>query len=170
MDNAVRDLLRIEECMKTVMAAVDNGEGSLGIRDTGTSNMIKEAVLDEAFWQQARAIQALVRPLMFFPSWCQGCDCHETDLKIGKTIESQFKGCRARGDAKRVDSLLSELNKVRGSLQAEQFGREATTSLKEALTEVMGNWLKMRWVSDLPYLIWQDRRVQLACVSLYKVL
>ncbi|MCP4826289.1 MAG: hypothetical protein GY892_19570 [Shimia sp.] len=153
------------------MAAVANGEASLGIRDTGAIDTIKEAVLDEGFWQQARAIQALVEPLMLFSSWCHGCDCHEPDLKSGNTIACPFKGCRARGVAKRVDTVLEELNKVRDSLQAEQFGEDTTTSLNEALTEVIGNFrLKMRWVNHLPYLIWQDRRVQLACVSLYKVL
>ncbi len=92
-------------------------------------------------------------------------------LKTGKAIECPFKGCRARGVAKRVDSVLEELKKVRDSLQPEQFGDNTTTPFNEALTEVIGNfWLKMRWVNDLPYLIWQDRRVQLACVSLYKVL
>ena len=172
LDNAVRDLLRVEASMKMVMAAVANGEASLGIRDTGAIDTIKEAVLDEGFWQQARAIQALVQPLMKFSSWCHGCDCHEPDLKTGKTIECPFKGCRARGVAKRVDSVRVELDMLRSSLQAGQFGEHTTTtSLNEALTEVMGNlWIKMRWVNELPYLIWQDRRVQLACVSLYKVL
>ena len=136
-----------------------------------SESLRKEAALDEDFWQQARAIRALVQPLILFSSWCQGCDCHEPGLKTGKTIQCPFKGCRARGVAKRVDSAFDELYVIRSSLQAGQFGEDTALSLNGALTEVIANFrLKMRWVSDLPYLIWQDRRVQLACVSLYKVL
>lgn len=157
LGNALDDLFHLEACLKLVMVAVDTGNASLGIRDTATTASIKTSVLDDEFWQQARAIQVLVKPLVLFSSWCQGCDCHEPELmEHGSLTRCPLKGCRARSIAKQVDTVLKQLIGLRESLKPDQFGQAATLCLTQALTSVIGGFqLKMRWVHQLPYLIWQ---------------
>ena len=58
LGTAVDDLFHLETCMKLVMQAVDDGDASLGIRDSGKTLSIKQAVLDKDFWHQARAIKS----------------------------------------------------------------------------------------------------------------
>ena len=33
------------------------------------------------FWDQARALQAILRHVMSFSSWVSGCDCHDQHLQ-----------------------------------------------------------------------------------------
>ena len=143
--------------MKLVMQAVDNDDASLGIRDSGKTLSIKQAVLDKGFWHQARAINVFVQPLLLFSSWIQGCDCHDADLrKHGPQVQCPLKGCRARSIAKQVDTVLQQLRDIRQSLEADQFGDTASLCLTQAMTQVIAGFeLKMRWVNELPYLIWQ---------------
>ena len=157
LNTALADLFHLETAMKLVMDAVDTGDASLGIRDGAKTLSIKEAIKDEDFWQQARAIHVFVKPLLLFSSWCQGCDCHEPDLmKHGPQVQRSFKGCRARSIAKQVDTVLQQLNDIRQSLKSDQFGDTTTLCLTQAITQVIAGFhLKMRWVNELPYLIWQ---------------
>ena len=157
LGTAVADLFHLETCMKLVMQAVANGTATLGIRDSGKTLSLKQSVLDEDFWHQARAINVFVQPLLLFSSWIQGCDCHDADLRThGPHIECSLKGCRARTIGKQVDTVLQQLRDIRESLEPDQVGDTATLCLTQAMTQVIAGFeLKMRWVNELPYLIWQ---------------
>ena len=157
LGTAVDDWLHLETCMKLVMQAVDNGDASLGIRDSGKTLSIKQALLDKDFWHQARAVNVFVQPLLLLSSWTQGCDCHDADLrKHGPPVQCPLKGCRARRSAKQVDTVLQQLRDIRQALEPDQFGDTATLCLTQAMTQVIAGFeLKMRWVNGLPCLIWQ---------------
>ena len=156
LGTSVADLFHLETCMKLVMQAVDNGDASLGVRDSGKTLSIKQAVLDKDFWRQARAISVFVQPLLLFSSWTHGCDCHNALRVHGPQVQFPLKGCRARGSAKRMDTVLQQLRDIRHSLESDQFGDTATLCLTQAMTQVIAGFeLKMRWVNGLPYLIWQ---------------
>ena len=63
---------------------------------------------------------------------------------------------RARTIGKQVDTVLQQLRDIRESLEPDQFGDTATLCLTQAMTQVIAGFeLKMRWVNELPYLIWQ---------------
>ena len=143
--------------MKLVMQGVGNGDASLGIRDSGETLSIKQAVLDKDFWHQAKAINVFVHPVLLFSSWIQGCDCHDADpRKHGPQVQCPLKGCRARSIAKQVGTVLQQLRDIRQLLEPGQFGDTATLCLTQAMAQVIAGFeLKMRWVSEVPYLIWQ---------------
>ena len=160
--DAVRDLLRIEDAVRTLLGSASNPSKELAIRAQGRADSLKEAVDDPLFWEQARVIQTILKPLMRFSSWIQGCQCHEAEQLQGKRVECKLKGCRAPFVAAKVDSVLDELQGVRNSLHPGQFGDVALTGVFGAVAErIAGVALKMQWAHQLPYLIWQAIRQNL---------
>ena len=154
--NAANDLLRIEDALKVFMDGVSNPSKSLAIRKKQKAEDIKRIAEDTAFWHQTKAIRTILEPLMHFTSWIQGCDCHETELQKGNALPCALKGCRARHVALRVDKLKNELAQLRHDLNPLDFGGVPTSHVALALSESL-SWvtLKMQWVREIPYLIWQ---------------
>ncbi len=105
---------------------------------------------------QARAVQYVIRRLAAFVGWVQGCDCHEEQLLRGQAVQCVFKGCRARSLARRVCQLLETIEQDRRALIPGQFGSVNVQDVQRALTTALSFVsLKLHWVHELPYLVWQ---------------
>ena len=151
--DAVHDLLRIEGAVRAFTATVQNPAKDMAIRVQGRAQLIKDIGQSEHFWHCCNIVKVVLKPLMTFASWARGCHCHETD---NVNVSCPFKGCRAPHIAARVDIVLSELHLLRSQLAPGQFGPVDVTDVQAAVTEAMYLFkLKMQWVSDPPYLIWQ---------------
>jgi hypothetical protein len=157
LQGAVEDLLRVQEAMTIVLTLVESGTADLGIRDAPKAAKIQQAVLDPDFWKQCRAILFVVKPLMHFSGWCQGCDCHEAELLEHKAIDCPFKGCRARNLAKQIGIVKEQMELNRSTVRDQAFGHYIELTALASVTVSIGVFdLKLRWVNRLPYLIWQD--------------
>ena len=153
LHGAAKDMLRIEQAIRLALAA---DSGALLSRDHGSIAAISLAMASGFTWDAARAVHYTISELMKFSSWVQACDCHEAEILQGKKISCPFKGCRARSVSARVHSLLRDLDSARTRLPLGQFGSIDVKTVGSVLTRIMASIdLKLSWVHELPYLIWQ---------------
>ena len=116
----------------------------------------RECVRDEKFWDTVAWTGRMLEPLKRFGGWLKGCDCHEEDRLAGREVTCPWQGCRARGLAVKVESVLEEMR----GLREVEMARDGDADL------VLGRMIhkfgtKMAWVSQQPALLWQawDRAV-----------
>ena len=156
LSKAVRDLERIEAPMRFLAAELGSFAGHVACRDTAGIGRIYTTCASSLFWDRARAIQAVIAPLMSFMGWLQGCDCHEEQLRQRRAVSCNFKGCRARGLSARLGQLRSQLQDLRQSLRPNSFGGVEAHTVSSAISHCLGSVrLKFMWVDELPYLVWQ---------------
>ena len=148
-------LVAKESAVRAAVSLVrDSAE--LSSRDAAKVNGFLSATRSALFWDRARMLLALVRPLMDFSSWVRGCDCHEAELKAGKTVRCNWKGCRAGALHQRVRIFEAEVIALRAQARAHLCVGVDSTEWIAALTRMLARaMLKFSWVNELPYLVWQ---------------
>ena len=93
-----------------------SGVHELASGPDGRAADVLAAGRDPSFWDRARSLAVLTRPMSEFSSWIRGCECHEADRMAGRAVTCQWAGCRARSLASRVACVLQELESKRGHL------------------------------------------------------
>ena len=113
------------------------------------------------FWDQARALKAILGHVMSFSSWVSGCDCHDQQLKYkdGRApplVRCPWKGCRAPQLAKKVYSVQDAIAADRDSLTQAVLGSVKVDLVHSAMSRLTARLeIKLHWVHELPYLVWQ---------------
>ena len=90
-------------------------------------------------------------------SWVTGCSCHEEDRKAGRSVDCPWAGCRATEMSAWVRQLLEAV--------LEHGQLDAHYALPTWACELCAAWLrthaqlqvKLAWVFEDPYRIWQVR-------------
>ena len=121
LDNVTRGLARVEEAIVAALAQV-SGVHELASGPDGRAADVLAAGRDPSFWDRARSLAVLTRPMSEFSSWIRGCECHEADRMAGRAVICQLAGCRARSLASRVACVLQELESKRGHLAKDPHG------------------------------------------------
>ena len=158
MENVIPGCQRPSCQESAVRAAVSlvRDSAELSSRDAAKVNGFLSATRSALFWDRARMLLALVKPLMDFSSWVRGCDCHEPDLIAGKTVRCHWKGCRAGALHQRVRIFEAEIVALRAQACAHLCAGVDSTEWIAALTRVLARaMLKFSWVNELSYLVWQ---------------
>ena len=97
----------------------------------------------------------VLRPLKLLSGWIKGCSCHEDDLKAGKAIQCPWKGCRGPMLAGEIQRTLHTMDLVRSSLI--DYGAVPRCDIARAIGMAMADLAtKLHWVTEPPYLIWQE--------------
>ena len=136
--------------MRTVMSCLSESS-DLGSRDAINAATLRATCLDPAFWDRARNLRLAVAPLASFSGWLRGCECHDADRLAGKVVQCPWQGCRAPRLADRTLQTLGQLEEVRAEMHRDQDFVGALTFILRSLR------LKMAWVFEEPYLVWQAR-------------
>ena len=131
---------------------------------------VKFAMKSEHHWQQLRAIQKVIEPLMHFHFWIKGCPCHshsEHDSSGSKMCPRQ--GQRCVGIASRLDMLLQELQQTADTLHDNDFCELIEIApLRQALLACIGRTnMKFSWLRGMLYRIWQVHLLGTYDVFLY---
>ncbi len=137
LERALDDLERVLPALEFCFTRFDIAQRALAIRDGPASDALAEAVLDTGFWDQTFALQFVLRRVMPFMGWVQGCPCHEAGLLAGKRVVCQLKGMRAPALAQAVAELTADLSKGRDSILPGAFGSVSEGEVCGALTKCM---------------------------------
>ena len=103
--------------------------------------------LSEEFWARVRLTQVLTKLVTDFESWVQGCSCHKSQCLATGDFECQWKGCRARQFATRVNEFMDQLVGLRVYGHGLAVGASATRMMAVADA-------KFGWVHECPYIVW----------------
>ena len=156
LSKAVKDLDIVESVITAVFCIVEKGDRDIKIRDAAVLTKLQQVARDKELWNQARAIAFAIKFLMILMGWLQGCHCHEEELKEGKTVHCNMKGCRAKGFAAYLRSLIQDIHHERDSLAPGAFGTVPVEFVRDALLHQVANLeVKFHWVFQPPYTIWQ---------------
>ncbi len=140
-------LLRMQEAVCSV-ARIPDGSALFSSRD-GDAHKLCGIVTSSAFWDQTRALAAVIRILTSFSSWVRGCQCHEGESHRGKHILCPLKGCRARELADKLASVAVSMAEQRASCP--DFGSVPRHVVALALTMAMSDLhTKFHWVTSCP--------------------
>lgn len=149
-----KTLAKVTEGLERVSDAVRVGMASgtasdLGSRDASVASAVWQAACDDDFWWMASALRQLIAPLASFSSWVRGCRCHEADRLAGRKVSCPWQGCRAPELASRVHAVFAELQALRVDFTGQL---ECVTVVSQMLSLIQ---LKLAWVFEEPYLVWQ---------------
>ena len=118
------------------------------------------SVQDERFWFQLGVIDKLCRATCRFSAWLRRCACHEAECKRNRNFRCPWKGCRAPELSARLDECFADFETTRSACGAGAFAEDIHASVTRMMSVLH---LKMVWVNELPYFIWQvDSPVQAA--------
>jgi hypothetical protein len=155
LDKAVNSLAVIGHPVRFVFAHCTDLQKEMPIREGPIATALKVAVGDPATWDQTEALLSLLRRIMDFVSWIQGCDCHEAELLQRRVVVCPFKGCRAKSIGQELERVCSEMAQTRDELRP-IFGSVDTALLVTAFNRMVSALrLKLHWVNEMPYLVWQ---------------
>ena len=87
-----------------------------------TLTKLQQVARDKELWNQARAIAFAIKFLMILMGRLQGCHCHEEELKEGKNVHCNMKGCRAKSSAAYLRSLIQDIHHERDNFAPGAFG------------------------------------------------
>ena len=147
-------LLRMQKALCFV-AGSPNGQALFESRDDNGKELVA-IICSDLFWCQTNALATVIYHLTDFSSWVKGCHCHEDDLRAGKKVVCNLKGCRAKEFAGKLAQVLSAMDSVRRNLP--DFGPVGGQEVSFAITMAMSDLqTKFHWVDELPYLIWHVR-------------
>ena len=156
-----RDLARMDDAVRASVAAFRSAS-EFSSRDAGAAQELYSACRDDAFWQRVGLLQKFVAPMASFSSWLRGCSCHDQERKQGHAVVCPWQGCRARELAGRTEGLFAELQALRAALHLASDLVLATTTVLSSLQ------LKMAWLFDEPYLVWQADSSEVAASIIKK--
>ena len=142
------DLTRMEDAVRAAVASFRSAS-DFSSREEGVAQVLFSVCHDDAFWHRLALLHRFVVPTCTYSSWLRGCSCHESQRRQGRVVHCQWAGCRAHELASRTEALFAELQDFRASWHEELELVLATTTVLSSLQ------LKLAWVFDEFYLIWQ---------------
>ena len=126
------------------------------------------------FWDQARALKAILGHVVSFSDWVSGCACHQQQLKYQDghappPVKCPWKGCGAPGLAKKLHLVQDAIAADRDSLTQAALGSVLVDLVHSAMSRLIARLeLKLHWVHELPYLVWQADQAAVAQEMLAK--
>ena len=169
----IRDLLRIEDAFRFVIPRLKDPVKQLAMSKPLAAELSVLAASPE-FWDQARALKAILRHVMSFSGWVTGCACHDQELQWNDghappPIKCPWKGCRAPQLAKQLLFVQAAIAADRDSLAQAAFVSVKLDLVHSAMSRVIARLeLKLHWVHELPYLVWQADEAAVAQEMLAK--
>ena len=123
----------------------------LATRDSTQAKQFLTAMHSSLLWSQCHALDKLARPVRDFSSWLRACPCHDRQCMDVAEFRCPWKGCTARELSSRVKGFIAELVGLRDT-----FATLKDAEILPALTRMLAVAdLKLSWVDDLPFSIWQ---------------
>ena len=120
-------------------------------KTTGDVDKFWAGIDSQRFWNTVVFLMELLEPMRTFAAWVRGCDCCEDRRKGGKAVDCPWAGCRAAGLCARWRQAMQELEELRLESQG-----PAAHDRDLVLSHMLGALdVKMRWVDDGPFLLWQ---------------
>ena len=154
--DVVRDLHNLHPTLCFINEHADNLGRVFAIRDSSMASAVQAAIAEDVFWSQRDAIDFIVSDVIELMNWIQGCQCHESELKAGKNISCNKKGCRAKDLAQRLQQTKNSLLHLRQSLTEGLFQGVSVLDISNAISFCISVLdAKFKWISELPYLVWQ---------------
>ena len=169
----IRDLLRIEDAVRFVIPRLKDPVKQLAMPKPLAAELSVLAASPE-FWDQARALKAILRHVMSFSGWVTGCACHDQELQWNDghappPTKCPWKGCRAPQLAKQLRLVQTAIAADRDSLAQAAFVSVKLDLVHSAMSRVIARLeLKLHWVHELPYLVWQADEAAVAQEMLAK--
>ena len=169
----IRDLLRIEDAVRFVIPRLKDPVKQLAMPKPLAAELSVLAASPE-FWDQARALKAILRHVMSFSGWVTGCACHDQELQWNDghappPTKCPWKGCRAPQLAKQLRLVQTAIAADRDSLAQAAFVSVKLDLVHSAMSRVIARLeLKLHWVHELPYLVWQADEAAVAQKMLAK--
>ena len=158
LGTATSGIERAEDVVAAVFSIVERGDQDIRIREKAVFLKLQQLATDKTLWDQGRALSLIVKPMMEFMSWIQGCVCHEEELKNGEEVRCALKGCKAKLLAAKVQAVVDELTETRDGLRPGSLGCVDIEPVKNALSFLIGNIIsKFHWVNQPPFTIWKAR-------------
>ena len=149
MGNVTNDLKRMDVALCHATKGLQ--AKGLATRESTQAKQFATAVHSSLLWSQCHALDKLARPVRDFSSWLRACPCHERQCMDVAEFRCPWKGCRARELSSRVKRFLVELVDLRDT-----FATQKDAEILPALTRMLVVAdLKLSWVDDLPFYIWQ---------------
>ena len=169
----IRDLLRIEDAVRFVFPRLKDPAKQLAMPKPLAAELSVLAASPE-FWDQARALKAILGHVMSFSGWVTGCACHDQELQWNDghappPTKCPWKGCRAPQLAKQLLFVQAAIAADRDSLAQAAFVSVKLDLVHSAMSRVIARLeLKLHWVHELPYLVWQADEAAVAQEMLAK--
>ena len=167
LQTCIRDILRIEDAVRFLIPRLKDPSKQLVMPKPLAAELSVLAASPE-FWDQARALNAILRHVMSFSGWVTGCACHDQKLqwKDGHApppVRCPWKGCRAPELAKQLRFVQDAIAADRDSLAQATFVSVKLDLVHSAMSRVIARLeLKLHWVHELPYLVWQADEAAIA--------
>ena len=148
--NVTKDLERMQKALQVATAALNAKD--MGSRDAQQGQAFLDAVKCDTFWARCHAIHRVAKVVERFSSWLQGCPCHEEECKAKGTFHCDMKGCKAPLLSARCRAFLGDLEEARRNLE----GQALEVDIHACLTRMLAfASVKLAWVDELPYFVWQ---------------
>ena len=173
LQTCIRDILRVEDAVRFLIPRLKDPARQLVMSKPLAAELSVLAASPE-FWDQARALKAVLRHVMSFSGWITGCACHDQKLqwKDGHApppVKCPWKGCRAPHLAKQLCFVQDAIAADRDSLTQATFVSVKLDLVHSAMSRVIARLeLKLHWVHELPYLVWQADEAAIAQEMLAK--
>ncbi len=152
---ACKGMLRMEAAVRAVCGPMTDYR-LLGVGSGSSAELLLDVARNDAFWWETRSVLWLTKHFANFAGWVRGCQCHEEDLRSGREVTCQWKGCRAKDLSARVSAVASALDEDRRALEAGQFGPVDVSVLARSVSHGLSTFRnKFAWVNEVPYLVWQ---------------
>ena len=160
MQTCIRDILRIEDAVKFLIPRLKDPSKQL-VMPKPLAAELSVMAASPNFWDQARALNAILCHVMSFSGWVTGCACHDKELqwKDGHApppVKCPWKGCRPPQLAKQLRFVQDAIAADRDSIAQAVFVSVKLDMVHSAMSKVIARLeLKLHWVHELPYLVWQ---------------
>ena len=173
LQTCIRDVLRIEDAVRFLLPRLKDPAKQLVMSKALAAELSVLAASPE-FWDQARALNTILRHVMRFSGWVSGCACHDQQLQwqdgiAPPPVKCPWKGCRAPELAKMLRLVQDAIAADRDSLTQSAFMSVKLDLVHSAMSRVIARLeLKLHWVHELPYLVWQADEAAVAKEMLAK--
>jgi hypothetical protein len=173
LQTCIRDVLRIEDVVRFLIPRLKDPAKQLVMSKPLAAELSVLAASPE-FWDQARALKAILGHVMSFSEWVSGCACHDQQLQCQDghappPVKCPWKGCRAPELANKLHFVQDAIAADRDSLKQTAFASVKLDLVHAAMSRVIARLeMKLHWVHELPYLVWQAHDAKVAQEMLAK--
>ena len=151
LGNVVKSLGELEPALRQVLLVTTVDELKRRRKGVGEIEKVWAFISEDSFWARRAWVQTQIAPVLEFAQWVRGCHCCEASrLRASTPVHCEWAGCRATGLKRRWAQALSEVEALRRNAASEHA--DADLVLGQLLASLQ---LKMRWVDDGPFLLWQ---------------
>ena len=146
--NVTKDLLRMQDAIEHALGD-DDAATHLSKRYALAMAKFLASSRSAQFWQRTLQLDSAVAPLITLIGWLKGCKRHDAELSRGAAVDCHWKGCRAT-------QMQGRFSQAKADLAALRIAADTYSDVASAVARGLSTLsLKMEWVSELPFLIWQ---------------